>query len=707
MGNQMPRSTKFNMISSMSAMLMSSTFLLSTNANAQSTGFAPSINIYGTTGLIDMPTAESQPDAELNVTVSDFAASQRGTFTFQLSDRFSGSFRYTKLDNWINGSSSYDRSFDLQYRILNETDYRPAVAVGLRDFMGTGVYSGQYIVATKNIGSKFKLSGGLGWGRFSNSNKTQSNQAGDLGGKPLLDQWFTGPVGYFGGIEWQTPIERLRLKAEYSSDRYIPENEISGARTAATFDRKSPINFGLEYDTKWGAKLGAYYMYGSEIGFSITTALNPNRGRGIVDRAPRPVAVRKGTFDPSTSWTKISGITEKAHQQISDITRKDGISLEGISLSGNRAEVRIRNGRYITPSQAIGRTARALSIVLPDSVEEFVVIPMKQGLAVSAFKIQRSDLEAYENDPNGSSIMAQKVEIVDAPAYAEGEGPVGGLYPKFNWSLAPFVNIRIFDSKNPFAVSAGIRLSASYNPRPGLYFSGSIKKNLAHDDSFTPPGFSGLPRVRTDLNKYTAQGDPALEYLQAEYLFKLRPDIYGRVSAGILEKMYGGLSTELLWKPADQNWGLGVEVNYAKKRDYDQRLSFLDYSIVTGHVSGYYEMKNGYNLQLDVGRYLAGDLGGTISVKRTFGNGWKVGAYATLTDVPFDQFGEGSFDKGLSLEIPIGWVTGKPNRKTVSNTLASLTRDGGARLNVRNRLYGIVQDHHKANTSQSWARFWK
>ncbi|WP_284379143.1 YjbH domain-containing protein [Amylibacter marinus] len=685
-----------------------SALCLATPITAQTLGFGASTNHYGGTGLIDMPTAESQPDGELSVTMAGFAGTTRGAFAFQILPRLSGTFRYTRLANWIQGGDTYDRSFDMQYRLLDEAKYRPAVAIGLRDFLGTGIYSGQYLVGTKNIGTKLKVTAGLGWGRFSNSDEFQRDTSGNPGGTLLYREWFTGPVGGFAGIEWQTPVKNLRLKAEYSSDSYIRENRIAGERTEATFERKSSLNFGLEYDTKWGVTLGAYHMYGSELGFSVRTSLNPHRGRGIAERAPRPIAVRGPDIDRDTSWTKINGISQTARKQLDKILNRDGMALEGLYFSGETAEIRVRNSRYVSTAQAVGRSARAMARVFPDSVEKFIVVPMVDGLATAAFHIERSDLEEFENHPNAARMMAGRVEINDARLLESGEGAVSGLYPAFNWSLAPFVSVRIFDASNPFAVSAGIRLSGAYQPRAGLTFAGSIVKNLKHDDvSFDDVVSDGLHRVRTDSGRYNAEGDPSLERLTGEYLFKVRPDTYGRVTVGYLEKMYGGVSGEILWKPADSKWGFGAELNYVKQRDFDQRFGFQDYDVVTGHVSAYLDLPRGFVAQLDVGQYLAGDKGGTISLHRTFGNGWKVGAYATLTDVPFEEYGEGSFDKGLSLTIPLGWVTGQQNRRSIENTLASLTRDGGARLRVQNRLYGLVENSHATAASASWARFWK
>lgn len=81
--------------------------------------------------------------------------------------------------------------------------------------------------------------------------------------------------------------------------------------------------------------------------------------------------------------------------------------------------------------------------------------------------------------------------------------------------------------------------------------------------------------------------------------------------------MFGGLSTELLWRPSDQAFAIGAEVNYAVQRDFDQLFGFQDYDILTGHISGYWDMGGGYQAQLDLGRYLAGDWGGGHTGART------------------------------------------------------------------------------------------
>lgn len=160
-------------------------------------------------------------------------------------------------------------------------------------------------------------------------------------------------------------------------------------------------------------------------------------------------------------------------------------------------------------------------------------------------------------------------------------------------------------------------------------------------------------------------------------------------------------------QPANQRWGLGVDLNYVKQRDFDQLLGFQDYDTVTGHVSAYWAVNRGLTAQLDVGRYLAGDWGATLSVDRVFANGWRMGAYATVTDADPSAFGDGSFTKGLRLSVPLSWGIGTPTRKTYAIDMNTEARDGGARLNVEKRLYGLVSEYQRPGLEANWARFWR
>lgn len=668
---------------------------------------------FGLPGLIDMPTAESAPEGTLGATLFRFEGGLRMTATFQVTDRLSGAFRYSRVpDVFTGGSDLYDRSFDLHYRILDEKGWRPAVAVGLRDFVGTGIYSGEYLVATKTITPRLKATAGLGWGRLG-SNGDIGSPFGDRppldfgeGGKANTDQWFRGPAAPFFGLAWQA-TDKLSLKAEYSSDAYDTET------AAGTFNRDSSVNLGFNYAINRTASLSGYYLYGSEVGLQFNLAIDPRRpvAPSGLETAPLPVRPRPTrAADPEgwgSDWVNDPEVHPGVQAAIAKALENDGQILESMSLSTTRAEVRVRNERHLTQPQAVGRTARILTRALPSSVETFVITSVANGIPASSVTLRRSDIEALESD--AAFKMLRTAEFSD-PLNGPDEGLVQtpGVYPRFSWALTPYAEMSVFDPDDPVRADAGLQLKGRYEFAPGLVLSGKVRKKLVGNlDQSTRVSDSIVHHVRSDLVEYQKEGDPALHNLTFAWYSRPAPNLYGRVTVGLLERMYGGISGELLWKRVDSPFALGVEVNRVKQRDFDTLFSFRDYETTTGHVSAYYDFGNGFHGQIDAGRYLVGDWGATFTLDREFANGWKVGAYATVTDLSSAEFGEGSFDKGIRLTIPVAWVTGQSTRTKVSTVIKPLNRDGGARLDVDGRLYQTIRDTHQGDMQIQWGRFWR
>ena len=140
-----------------------------------------------------------------------------------------------------------------------------------------------------------------------------------------------------------------------------------------------------------------------------------------------------------------------------------------------------------------------------------------------------------------------------------------------------------------------------------------------------------LPKVRTDSANYLNIQDTRINELSLVSYYKPKKNMYGRTSVGYLESMYAGVSSELLISRAYSNLAFGAEINYVKAREYDQVLKLRDLnglSKLHGHVSTYWNTDYyDYLAQLDIGRYLAGDKGGTFTLSRNFPNGWEVGGF--------------------------------------------------------------------------------
>ncbi len=682
----------------------------------------PSLNFYGATGLIDMPSGEAMPDGQFTVGVSSFGGQTRTTLTFQATSRIQASFRYAGIkDANFAGFSTYrDRSFDVRFLLNRESRYLPALSVGLQDFAGTGIYAGEFVAATKNfsggrIPGTVKATVGLGWGRLGSSGgigapfggDRPAFESGDTGGELSVDQWFRGEMAPFAGVEWQIN-DKWGLKAEYSSDAYVTETDLG------VVDLKSRLNFGAEYQVSESFRVGGYYLYGSEIGLNVEMQINPKRPVAPQRLpAPRPYFIRPGRRENpaayDTAWaTSDVDASVTVRDALIPLLEAEGMTLVEVHSTASTAEVRYTNDRYNATAVSVGRVARVLARLMPDSVETFRIVPVVDNLAQSAVVFRRSDLEALEFAPNSSEALLSAARITSVAPSLPNSARNEDLFPAFNWSLGPYLAQSFFDPEKPIRIDGGVQLDMSYQFAPGWEIAGQLRYRLAGNiASGDNTNNSVLEPVRTNSILYAQASNAAVTNLYVNRQWKTGPDTYARFTAGYLERMFGGVSAEALWKPVSSRLALGVEANYVKQRAYDDYLGFQDYSVATGHASAYYEFGNGFTGQLDVGRYLAGDVGATVSLEREFANGWRVGGFFTLTDVSAEDFGEGSFDKGITFTVPIDWLIGKSDQRSSSATLRPLQRDGGARLSVPARLYEQVRSGHRQELVGNWSGVWE
>ena len=487
---------------------------------------------------------------------------------------------------------------------------------------------------------------------------------------------------------------------------------MTGVQTCAL-----PIfNFGVEYQASRTLRLGAYYMYGSALGFSANLVINPAQRPtgGMGGPGPEPVLPRPTrAANPSAYGTNFLTQAD-ANQILTDNVTKNlirtGIIVEALAYTADTAQIRIRNVDYDAVAQAVGRVARALSQSMPANIETFEIIPVVNGVPAAKITLKRSDLEALEFAPDAATILRARASITNPGPALPGLTVNPAAYPKLTWSIAPYANTRYFDPSAPFQIAIGARAAVTYEIRPGLILSGTVTKLITRPlKQGNAGGREKLQPVRTDTFRYDSHGDPDLETLTAAWYARLADDVYTRVTLGYLERMFAGVSAEVLWRPVQQRWALGAELDYVAQRNPDGGLgfNFYNYKVATGRVSGYYDLGNGLHLQLDLGRYLAGDVGGTITLTREFANGWKIGAFATKTNVSSKTFGEGSFDKGIMMQIPLAWFTGRPTRALEPFVIRPLTRDGGAQLLVDGRLFDVLHSYDARGVDSQWGRVWK
>ena len=690
--------------------------LITTNESNASEGIYETprmLNTYGMPGSIDTPTAEVFPEGQFSVSSSIFGGTIRTNLSFQVTNGVTVSFRYARIPSAGGDHRGYfwDRSFDIHYLFNEQKKYLPSIAIGLRDFIGTGRYTGEYLVATKNITKNIKLSGGLGWGRLSGKNN-QTNIFGlgneriafstGFGGTLHSNHFFSGSNSPFFSLSYDLS-PRLEIIAEISSDDY--DMEVS---TSRGFKRRNDVNFALKYEMAQGFSLMGKLMHGDAIGLSGTLALNPRNSpyKSGIEPAPLPLLGNKALTE-TQSLMKSDIFSESAK-----LLELDGIMLLAMKIENKFVDVEIFDRNYLNVSQMIGRVARVLSKTVPLSVEFFKikVVDYQAGYSVSKIIIERESLRKFELKFDGPASLWKDVKIDNASA---------GIYSSFNlsdrpttWSFYPDLDLLLFDPHFPINGSLGWEATLSYRINNSTTINSSVKQPIltALNDIKRGPK-SGLPNVRSDFMFYyrDISTRPYISSLTIDQFYKPFKNIYGQINFGYLEMMYAGIRAEAIWKDANKPYGIGLDLASINKRNTYGDFSILsnNYSTIIGSV--YYDFQSDWSVQLDAGRYLAGDYGATFSLLRNFNNGWEIGAYATLTDVKFSTFGEGSFDKGITLKVPLSWFTGKKSQTYSKSVIRPITGDGGARLHLDDDkfLYRNIARYGEESFYKNWKRVYR
>ena len=373
--------------------------------------------------------------------------------------------------------------------------------------------------------------------------------------------------------------------------------------------------------------------------------------------------------------------------------RRSGYIVHAFHLSGSQATVFVTVGNYPTEAQRIGRAARLLANSVPEPVEKLTIVAMNGGLESYRITLNRNDLEKAANHQGTIEEVWRRARIEKPRPFGIPDDAIRNpkAFPRFLWSFGPRTRQHVGGPDQFMLYQFWASLNANLAIAPGLGVSAGVGKNLYHNfDKIKLSSDSVLPHVRSDIKHYLQQGTDNLTRLNASYFFMPFEDFYFRTSAGYFEEMYGGFSTEFLYRPFDSRFAFGFDINRVWKREFEQRLGFLDYRVTTGHVNLYYHFPF-YELlgEVNIGQYLAEDRGVTFNISRRFDNGVRVGMWATFTDVSAEQFGEGSFDKGIFTSIPFHVFLPISTTAHGNFGFRPLTRDGGQRLAVGGRLYDV------------------
>ena len=613
-----------------------------------------SYNNHGVIGLINMPTARFYDEQSHGLTIYDGTPDQKITISSSPYDWLEASLFYTNIQGLPYPGYEYqdykDKGFNVKVRLKEEGNF-PAVAIGIMDIAGTGLYSSEYIITSYGI-NNIDMHFGLGWGTLNGSKDTIKN-----------------PLGYISDNFKNRPTETEGQGGQFQPSRYF-----SGQTASPFYGVSYALNdrtlFKIEKDTTLTTDTLDYKKAKSNYSVGIDYALNENFVVGFsVERGS--TASLKFTYknNPKTSYQKY-----KYQNQEQNINNEDQYQNLITNLERNGIGV----NKVIETANSIGLELTQFTHSNLQVVEEII----KQAGKDSGIE---KDIKKNLKIVNLDAITEFDDSFEDNSNLIYEREKKSQFNTKTGLKFRPFIASR----EEFFKGALLLENDSEYIILDNLMLNVNLKYSLADnfDDLRYPPLNTFPAQVRSDIKQYLKNMDEGILIgrAQIDYFISPHKDHHLMFTGGILEDMFSGFGFEYLYFKNDTNYSVGFELFNAKKRDYDWGFGTLDYQNVTGHLNFHYRNYGliPFDMKLSYGEYLAGDVGTTIELSRSYDNGMVFGVFASNTDVSEEQFGEGSFDKGIFFNIPI-------YGNLINYTWRPLTKDPGAKLVRRNTLHGVL-----------------
>tara|TARA_B100000900_G_scaffold117544_1_gene99028 strand:- start:48 stop:2000 length:1953 start_codon:yes stop_codon:yes gene_type:complete len=617
-----------------------------------------SFNNHGVVGLINMPTARLFNESSFGLTLYSGEPDQKITMTSNPFDWLEASFFYTSIKDKPYCIFDYDPVCDQDYKDkgfnfklrIKEEGVLPAIALGINDIAGTGYYSSEYIVGSYGI-NKTDFHFGLGWGQLNGSDKN-----------------FKNPLGYIYDDFYDRPTETEDRGGQFQPSRYF-----SGDTVSPFFGVSRVINdrylLKIEYDTTVTPGKVGYGYPKQDFSVGIDFNLTRNFSIGISSERGKSTSIRFSYKNESKESRPRYKYKEANHNETdSKYVRfirelnENGIGVNKILEGGD--QIGIEMSQFAHPNLDI-----IDEIIRKASLNVGLEKPVKTDLRIADLKA-RSE---YNDDFERSAKLIYQRQAKKK------------FKTNTRLSLRPFLASR----EEFFKGALMIENVSEYSFLDNFFFSSNLKYSLADnfDDLKYPPVNTFPAQVRSDVKDYLKNFNEGIFIGRAQFDYHLSPkkNHHIMMSAGILEEMFNGAGFEYLYYDQNSSYAVGFEAFGVKKRDYMMRFGTLDYENVTGHLNFYYRNygRIPFDAKISYGEYLAGDEGLTIDLSRSFENGTKFGIFASFTDVSSDEFGEGTFDKGIYFNIPVFG-------NLINYSWRPLTKDPGAKLNRKHSLHDLL-----------------
>jgi hypothetical protein len=448
------------------------------------------------------------------------------------------------------------------------------------------------------------------------------------------------------------------------------------------------VNFGLRYKLLPMIDLGVSYQRGDTLGVSLN--FQTQLGKPILPQRADPaplVDVDRRPFGQRNT----KEVVEKIHAAIHEA----GFADVSVFADGGNLTAEFANSRYLSNQKAVGRVLRILLLHAPSDTKKLVAIVEKRGMPILKVSVKPSVFEAYLMGEVPEDIFERLVEVETTKEGPDTSDPAivyaGGKDSLYSYGVKPEFQPYLNDPSGFFKFIVGIMPWSTLNLWEGgeafARFEVPFYSNISSTND-PPPD-----TVREDSWKYLGR-QYTFTNLLVDQAVQFTDRTFGRVSFGYLEYMYAGASGEVLHFLGDGSVALGFMADWTRKREPGSTMALEDLNFYDVLANAYFRVpKVDVTLQVQYGRFMAGDVGWLFTGSREYDTGITIGGWWSLTDTSDLQgYSQGYDSKGVFITLPARIFLSHDSPVTYNYSLAPWTRDAAQTPYHWRTLFDIAGD---------------
>lgn len=659
-----------------------------------------STSTTGVLGLNTIPNARMDKQGTIRAGVSTLDPYMHGYLGFQITPSLYLNFRQTGEYSSLNDSATrVYPGMDVKLRLKKEGEISPEISLGLNSAVGHRKHASEYLAFSKRY-KNFDFTGGVAWGRLGHRGHIKNplralsshfdNDRKFLSENPNgPENWFTGEeIGFFGGVEYFTPVKGLSLKADYGAEDYFPET------SSFDYNAPAPWSLGFNYQPWDWIDLSATVIGGDKV-----------MARASIQEQIQDWWGKSSEKDTPTDLKTANVFNKEAF--------KEDIKTQKFYLRHNEEQpshARLDLTPHRATSQQIGRAVRITDSHFPLTDEKITLALHHKGLRGPDITLIRRDMQRaiLENGSSAEEIWHDTVIKTDDLIDTEPNIAIKPL--DFRFILDTRLSLSEDDVGPLYRTAAIIETEQEL---PFGFITGAagrlnLKDNL-QDMEFIR-GISNLLQgidnklARRNTESFASQRTH-VEHAYLSWLHSINTNTHISITSGLLEEMFAGFGGEILYRPFGKRYAIGGEIWRATPRNPFSTLDFYNDHRVTGFVNAWYELPDKRTtLYGKVGQYLAEDFGATLGIKTSFKNGTTLEGFVTGSELSDrDIFGgDTNIHAGMRLSLPLGNIPFVSDGSAIRTTIEPIGRDVGQALDKPVNLYEVTEPLSYRALSRDW-----